>query len=80
MESLTDPHARTTHLAYSPEGNITGIERPGGIDTTDTYDKAGRLAETTTTAGEATLESLAYGYDADGDPTSMVDRTGEETT
>jgi RHS repeat-associated protein len=80
MESLTDPLGRTTHFAYSPEGRITGIERPGGIDTTNSYDEAGRLVETTTTAGEATLESLAYGYDADGDPTTMTDRLGEEST
>jgi RHS repeat-associated protein len=81
MESATDPQGRTTHFSYDPEGAVTGIERPGGIDTANVWDEAGRLSETSTRrAGEAALESLAYGYNPDGDPTSVTDRAGEEAT
>jgi RHS repeat-associated protein len=80
MESLTDPQGRTTHFEYDDEGAPTAVERPGGVDTTNAYDEAGRLAETTTQSEGATLESLAYEYDADGDPISVTDRSNAETT
>jgi RHS repeat-associated protein len=77
-----DPQGKTLEFGYDPEGGLTEVKRPGGIDTTSVFNEAGRLAETATSAGEppVTLESLKYGYDPAGNVTSRLDRRLEQET
>jgi RHS repeat-associated protein len=82
MTSLTDPQGKALAFAFDPEGDLTEVKRPSGVTTTNVYNDAGRLAETTSKAeGGATLEALKYGYDAAGNVMSRLDsRLEEETT
>jgi YD repeat-containing protein len=82
MTSLTDPQGKALGFAYDPEGDLTEVTRPGGLTTTNLYNEAGRLAETTSKTAEplAVLESLKYGYDPAGNVTSKVDQRLESET
>ncbi len=80
--SLTDPQSEALSFAYDAEGDLTKVERPNGVTTTNVYDDAGRLAETTSKDESATtLEALEYGYDLAGNIISKLDaRLEAETT
>ncbi|HEY2335395.1 MAG TPA: right-handed parallel beta-helix repeat-containing protein [Solirubrobacterales bacterium] len=80
--SLIDPQGKALGFGYDPEGDLTEVTRPNGVTTTDVYNEAGRLAETTSVEGEppTTLESLKYGYDPAGDVTSKLDQRLEAET
>jgi RHS repeat-associated protein len=82
MTSLTDPQGKAFGFAYDPEGDLTEVTRPNGVTTTNAYNDAGRLAETSSKTAEplAVLESLKYGYDAAGNMTSKVDQRLEAET
>jgi len=83
LTSLTDPQGKSLGFGYGPEGDLTKVTRPNGVTTTNVYNDAGRLAETTSVeAGElpTTLESLKYGYDAAGNVTSKIDQRLEQET
>jgi len=81
MTSLTDPQGKALSFAYDPEGGLTEIERPNGVTTTNVYDDAGRLAETTSEDESSTvLEALEYGYDAAGNVLSRFDSRLEQET
>ena len=82
MTSLTDPQGKSLGFGYDPEGDLTEVTRPGGLTTTNLYDEAGRLAETSTKTTEppAVLESLKYGYDVAGNVTSKLDQRLESET
>ncbi len=79
MIELTDPQSKVLDFDYDPEGNLTKVELPNGVVTTSEFDNAGRLAETTSAKGEATLESLDYEYDPNGNRIGQVDRLSQET-
>jgi RHS repeat-associated protein len=76
MISLTDPQGKALGFAYDPEGDLTEVTRPNGLTTTNLYNEAGRLAETTSKTLEppSVLESLKYSYDASGNVTSRMDQ------
>ena len=82
MTSLTDPQGKALGFAYDPEGDLTEATRPNGVTTTNVYNEAGRLAETSSRTAEplTVLESLKYGYDAAGNVTSKVDQRLEQET
>jgi RHS repeat-associated protein len=82
MTSLTDPQGKTLGFGYDAESALTEVTRPNGVTTTNVYNDAGRLAETSskTTEPLAVLESLKYGYDAAGNVTSRVDQRVEAET
>ena len=80
MISLTDPQSKAFDFAYDLEGNLTKAGLPNGVVTTNEFDNAGRLADTTSTKGEAALESLEYEYDPNGNRIGQVDRLSQETT
>ncbi len=80
MIELTDPQSKVLDFGYDPEGNLTKVELPNGIVTTNEYDNAGRLAETASEKGEATLEALGYEYDPAGNRIGQVDRLSQETS
>ncbi len=80
MTSLTDPQSKALDFAYDPEDNLTKVELPNGVITTNEFDNAGRLAVTTSSKGETTLETLEYEYDSFGNRIGQVDRLAQETT
>ena len=80
MIRLVDPQGKALGFDYDSEGNLTEAELPNGVVTANEYDDAGRLAETTSTKGEATLESLEYEYDPFGNRVGQVDRLSQEAT
>ncbi len=80
MIALTDPQSKVFDFEYDPEGDLTKVELPNGVVTTNEFDNAGRLAETTSTKGETTLESLDYEYDPFGNRIGQVDRLSQKTT
>jgi len=80
MVELTDPQSKVIDFDYDPEGNLTKIELPNGVVTANEFDNAGRLAETTSAKGEATLEALEYEYDPSGNRLGQVDRLSRETS
>ena len=41
------PQGKASRFAYDPEGDLTEVTRPNGVTTTNVYNEAGRLAETT---------------------------------
>jgi RHS repeat-associated protein len=81
LTSLTDPQSKALSFAYDPEGDLTESIRPNGVTTTNVYDNAGRLAETSAEEEPSTvLEALKYGYDEAGNVTSKVDQRLEAET
>jgi len=80
MIELTDPQGKAFDFSYDPEGNLTKAELPNGVVTTNEFDSAGRLAETTSAKGEAALEALDYEYDPNGNRIGQVDRLSQETS
>ncbi len=82
LTSLTDPQSKALSFAYDPEGDLTEVKRPNGVTTTNVYDDAGRLAETTSKEElGSTLEALEYGYDPAGNVVNKFDaRLEQETT
>jgi RHS repeat-associated protein len=80
MIELTDPQGKALDFDFDPEGNLTKVELPNGVVTTQEFDNAGRLAETTSAKGEATLEALEYEYDPNGNRIGQVDRLSQQTT
>ena len=76
QDSETDPDGRTTTSAIDPAGLVTSITSPGGQITTDSYDAAGQLSGVSYSDG---TPSVSYGYDEDGQKTSMTDGTGTTT-
>jgi RHS repeat-associated protein len=80
MIELTDPQSKVLEFDYDPEGNLIEAELPNGVVTTNEFDNAGRLADTTSEKGEAALESLEYEYDPNGNRIGQVDRLSQETS
>ncbi len=81
LTSLTDPQSKALSFAYDPEGDLTEVIRPNGVTTTNVYNDAGRLAETSAEEEPSTvLEALKYGYDEAGNVTGKVDQRLEAET
>ncbi len=81
LTSLTDPQSKSLGFGYDPEGDPTEVKRPSGVATTNVYNNAGRLAETTSKEeGGTVLEALKYGYDPAGNVTSRIDQRLEQET
>jgi RHS repeat-associated protein len=80
-----DALGHTTTLGYDPTGNVISRQDPGGNCyattpvgcTTMTYDAANQL--TSITYSDGTTPNVTYGYDADGQRTTMTDGTGTTT-
>jgi RHS repeat-associated protein len=81
LTSLTDPQSKSLSFGYDPEGDPIEVKRPSGVTTTNVYNNAGRLAETTSKEeGGTVLEALKYGYDPAGNVTSRIDQRLEQET
>jgi RHS repeat-associated protein len=80
LTGLTDPQGVAQSFAYNPEGALTEADLGNGVVTTNAYDPDGRMTQTESRSGQNTLQSFAYGYDAEGRLTSQTDEQGQQTT
>jgi RHS repeat-associated protein len=76
QDSQTDPDGRTTTSVIDPAGFVTSTTNASGQTTTMTPDAAGQLSGVSYSDG---AQSVSYGYDEDGQKTSMTDGTGTTT-
>ena len=79
MSGLTDPQSQAIGFDYDAEGNLTETSLPNGATTSSSYDGAGRILSTATSANSTLLQSFDYGYDLAGNRVSSTDRNGDET-
>jgi RHS repeat-associated protein len=75
LQSVTNPQG-SWHFGYDPSGNRTTSTDPAGNTVTIGYD---RMHRTTSLAYPDGTAPVAYGYDADGNRTSMTDGAGTVT-
>ena len=68
------PSGATTAVTYDPAGNQLTSTDPDGVATTWTYTPLDQAATISYSGGSA--HSVSFGYDADGNTTSMADGTG----
>jgi len=79
--TLTDPQGKVLSFGYDAEGDLTEVKRPSGVMTTNIFNEAGRLAETTSKdESSSLLEALKYAYDAEGNVSSRTDTRAETET
>ncbi len=82
--------AETTY-GYDSDGELTSVVAPDGnlsgataanFTTSNTYDSDGELTDVVVshTGGSITAQETQYGYDGDGNRTSMIDPRGKTTT
>ena len=82
--------AETTY-GYDSDGELTSVVAPDGnlsgataanFTTSNTYDSDGELTDVVVshTGGSITARETQYGYDGDGNRTSMIDPRGKTTT
>lgn len=81
VETVKDPLGKITTFGYDPDGNQTSRTTPLGRKRTWTYDVGGRLKSETDPRGYLTgvdpaKYTTSYGYDADGNQTSVTDPLG----
>ncbi|MCF6521540.1 RHS repeat protein [Streptomyces sp. JJ36] len=81
----TGPDGATTRRTYDAAGNLTSETDPLGNTTTHRYDTANRLVATVSPRGNAdgadpADHTTTYGYDANGNRTSVTGPTGAVTT
>ena len=74
---IIDPLERKTIQTFDAAGNLKTKTDPDGRTTTFGYDKADRLKEIAYSAEAG--QDVTFGYNEDGNLTSMVDGTGEST-
>ncbi|MGH2914361.1 MAG: RHS repeat-associated core domain-containing protein, partial [Solirubrobacteraceae bacterium] len=78
LTSVTDPLGRTTSYTYDGSGNQLTSTDPQGRVTTYGYDHANRLASIGYSDGAT--HGVTFGYDGDGQRTSMIDATGTSSS
>ena len=74
---IIDPLERETVQTFDAAGNLETETDPEGRTTTFGYDKANRLKEVSYSAEPG--QDVTYGYNEDGELTSMADGTGAST-
>lgn len=75
--SVTDPLGRTTSYTHDAAGRLTSSTDPLGRTTTYSSDADDAL--TGISYSDGGMGSVSYGYDSDGQRTSMTDATGTTT-
>lgn len=76
IKGTTDPLARAWQYNHDPAGNLAKVVVPGGGSMTYAHDAANRL--TGITYSDST-PNVSFGYDANGNRTSMSDGAGSVT-
>ena len=79
VTSITDPTSRSISLTYT-SGRITGVSDPLGRSWTIGYNTSGDLTSVSFPAVGSTTYSIAYGYNANHDITSLTDARGKVWT
>jgi len=74
---VTDPLERKTITTFDAAGNLKTKKDPDGRTTTYSYDNANQLKEISYSDG--ITPKATFGYDKNGNLTTMVDGTGEST-
>lgn len=74
MSAVSDPLHRTTNKHYDAAGNLTSLVDAKGQTTSYAYDAANQLVSISYSS--PSTPAVAYGYDLDGQRTSMQDGTG----
>ncbi|HEX3174293.1 MAG TPA: RHS repeat-associated core domain-containing protein, partial [Solirubrobacterales bacterium] len=74
---VVDPLGRQITAEFDAAGNLKSATDPAELTTSYTYDPANRLTKISYSGGKT--PATEYGYDADGNLTSMVDGTGESS-
>jgi RHS repeat-associated protein len=74
---VIDPLERKTTETFDAAGNLKTKKDPDGRTTTYAYDNANRLKEVSYSDG--ITPKASFGYDKDGNLTSMADGSGEST-
>ncbi|MEU5438767.1 FG-GAP-like repeat-containing protein [Streptomyces sp. NPDC020719] len=85
LTSITNPAGKTQTRTYDANGNLASTTDVLGNKTTYTYDKANRLISTVSPRGNlvganAAAFTTSYGYDANGNRTTVTDPSGAVTT
>lgn len=83
--SVTDAAGKATTKAYDLNGNLVSTTDPLGDKATATYDKANRKLTMVSARGNvaganAAAYTTTFGYDANGNQTTITDATGAVTT
>lgn len=78
---LSSSDTANAQYSYEPDGKLNRVTYPklsdGSQLTTDhTYDAIGRLLKVSNKKGTTVLSEYSYGYDANGNITSVIDSTG----
>ncbi|WP_369192645.1 RHS repeat-associated core domain-containing protein [Streptomyces sp. R08] len=76
LNKITDPLGRATSYGYDVDGNRTTTTNARSQKATSTYDARNQLSQTTYSDGTPTV---AYTYDATGQPKTVKDGTGTRT-
>jgi RHS repeat-associated protein len=76
LTTSTDPLGNSQSYTYDGDGNQLTFTSATGVVTTTTYDLDNRPTKITYSDGTPTV---SYGYNADGDATSVTDGTGTRT-
>ena len=71
------PSGQTTSYTYDQTGNQLTSQDPNGVTTTNTYTPLNQLASVSYSGSSA--HSVSYGYDANGNRTSMSDASGSSS-
>ncbi|MFD7907383.1 DUF6531 domain-containing protein [Kitasatospora sp. NPDC059747] len=82
--TVKDPGGNTTTSVYDLAGNLTAVTDAAGGKTTFAYDKNNRRVTTVTARGNApganaSVFTWTYGYDANGNQTTVTGPTGAVT-
>ena len=78
VTSLAD-NTGTHSYSVDGDGRVLGQARPNGVDTTWSYDTAGRLTEVAHTGPGGPLDAFSYTLDANGNRTSVTSGAGVES-
>jgi RHS repeat-associated protein len=76
--ATVDPTGKRTEIAYTPGGRVATTTDPANLITTNHYDAAGRI-DWTDLPGAAGQRRSEFGYDPDGNTTSVTNAEGETT-
>ncbi|MFF4219382.1 FG-GAP-like repeat-containing protein [Streptomyces nondiastaticus] len=85
LTKTVNPAGKAATRAYDANGNLTTVTDALGNKTTYAYDKANRLIAEVSPRGnaqgaDAAAYTTSYGYDANGNRTTVTDPTGAVTT
>jgi RHS repeat-associated protein len=76
IDEVTDWTGAATMVDTDPDGRLTALRRPNGVDTTNAYDAAGRLTRVAHVEGATTVAAYDYVLDPNGNRTRATITAG----